>query len=109
MAKNKSKYIIGVIIAVVIIAVLAYVFLENLKTVEEITADDNYVDKTVAIRGTVKSSFKLGELSGYTLVDKNEDQILVSTKRLPAEGDNVIAKGILRKGPLGIGYYIEAE
>ena len=108
MAKNKSLLTI-IIVILVIAAVLVFTFFSSLKTVEEITNDDSYVGESVSVKGTVKSSFKLGELSGYTLTDKNGDDILVGTARLPAEGDNVIAKGILRKGPLGIGYYIEVE
>jgi len=79
------------------------------QTIEEVTKDDSFVGETVAVRGTVASSLKLGDLSGYTLVDKNNDAILVGSKSLPAEGSTVTAKGTLQKGPLGIGYYITTE
>jgi len=74
------------------------------KSVSEITNDD-YVGKTVAVRGVAEAPLKIGQLSGYTLVDANGDKILVGSQRLPAEGDKVIARGTLRKG-FGI-YYIE--
>ncbi len=78
-------------------------------TVEKITADDSHLDSTVRVSGTVQSPVKLGTLLGYTLVDKNDDKIIVSTDDLPDEGDKVTAKGTLKKGLLGIGYYIDTK
>lgn len=76
------------------------------KSVSEITANDDYVGKTVSVTGTAQGVTKIGDLSGYTLVDSNGDKIIVGSQSLPADGDKVTAKGILTKGPLGIGYYI---
>jgi hypothetical protein len=77
--------------------------------VSEITANDDYVGKTVSVAGTVEGTLKIGDISGYTLVDANGDKITVASERLPAEGDKVTVKGILRKGPLGLAYYIDAN
>jgi hypothetical protein len=79
------------------------------KTIEEITANDDYVDTSVSVRGTVEASLKIGELSGYNIVDKNGDKIIVYSTDLPKEGSRVTAKGTLKKGLLGRGYYIDAK
>lgn len=79
------------------------------KTIDQITADDSYIDSSVSVKGTVQSPLKLGSLSGYTLVDKNDDKILVNTADLPDDGDTVVARGTLKKGLFGIGYYIDEK
>ncbi|MBN1275440.1 hypothetical protein JXA12_04080 [Candidatus Woesearchaeota archaeon] len=79
------------------------------KTVAELTSDDSYVNEKVKVKGEARAPLKIGTISGYALVDKNDDAIIVASERLPIEGERVIAKGTLKQGPLGIGYYIEAE
>lgn len=79
------------------------------QSVEEITSNDNFVDETVSVRGVVKNPVKLGDLSGYTLTDSNGDDIIVASDSLPSEGDKVTAKGTLKKGIFGIGYYIDTN
>ncbi len=79
------------------------------KTVSEITENDDFIDEKVSVKGIVKAPVKFGSLSGYTLIDKNEDKIIVATDELPKENEKVTAKGILKKGILGVGYYIDSN
>jgi len=73
-------------------------------TVAEIKNKEN-IGKTVAVSGTAKFPVKIGTISGYTLVDKNGDKIIVATSKVPDAGDKVTAKGELKMGL--IGYYIK--
>lgn len=97
------------------LAIILVVFLagctESTQTIRELTANDDFVDKTVKVKGTATNSLKIGELSGYVLVDKNGDDMLVASERLPADGDKVIVDGFLRKKPIGLGnlFYIEVK
>ncbi|MCP3682389.1 MAG: hypothetical protein GY861_06825 [bacterium] len=77
------------------------------QTVAEIKSAD-YEGKTVSVSGTAENSIKIGQLSGYTLVDSNGDKIAVSTTALPSEGDKVTAKGTLIKDTI-FGYYIKVN
>jgi hypothetical protein len=65
-----------------------------------------YVGETVAVRGVVSSSIKLGTLSGYLLVDARNDSIAVSSSTLPEEGETLTVRGTLMKDTL-FGYYIK--
>jgi hypothetical protein len=78
------------------------------KPIADVKSDD-YLDKSVTVKGTVEAPVKIGKLSGYTLVDKEGDKIPVASERLPAEGDEVTVKGTVKKGVLGIGYYIDVQ
>lgn len=77
------------------------------QSIEEIKQDEN-IGETVAAKGTVEGVIKIGDLSAYRLVDANGDSIGVASKRLPAEGDKVTAKGVLVKNPI-LGYYIDVD
>ncbi len=77
------------------------------QSVEEIKSDE-YVGKVVSVKGTVIETIKIGDLSVYVLMDENGDKINVASKRLPAEGDRVTAKGVLNKKAI-IGYYIDVD
>ena len=77
------------------------------KSVAEVKSDE-YLGETVAVSGTVTNTLKIGELSGYTLVDSKGDEIGVASKRLPAEGDEITARGVLEKSIL-LGYYIDVD
>ncbi len=77
---------------------------ENIKDIK----NTEHVGKTVTVYGTVKNSIKLGPLSGFSLVDSQNDSISVSSDALPAEGDRVTVRGTLIKDTL-FGYYIKAE
>jgi len=69
--------------------------------------NDYYINKTVAVRGIVEKSIKIGELSGFTLTD-DTGSIPISSKELPEEGKKVIVKGTMEHKPL-LGYIIIAE
>lgn len=77
------------------------------KTIAEVKIEEN-IGEEVSIKGTVQSSIKLGELSGYMIKDENNDEIFVSSKSLPEEGKEVKVSGILEKKPI-IGYYIKIQ
>lgn len=79
------------------------------KSISKITANDDYVDKTVIVKGTAEGVTKIGDLSGYILLDANNDNIVVVSERLPANGDTVRAKGVLKKGVFGLGYFIDTN
>lgn len=68
-----------------------------------------YEGKSVSVSGIVKNTLKIGDLSGYTLQDKETDDVIaVRSDSLPAEGKETTAKGILIKDTL-FGYYIKAD
>jgi hypothetical protein len=96
----KLKLVIGLILVLVLLAGCA-------QTVEQVKKEEN-VGKTVSVSGTAQGVIKIGQLSGYTLVDKNGDKIGVSSESLPAEGSAVTAKGVLMKDTL-LGYYIKVS
>jgi hypothetical protein len=77
------------------------------KSIAEIKKDENVGEK-VSVAGTVQSTIKLGQLSGYTIKDENGDTIGVSSKSLPAEGAQMTVTGTLMKDTL-LGWYIKAQ
>jgi hypothetical protein len=77
------------------------------QTIEEVKTEEN-IGEIVSVKGTVESTIKFGDLSGYTLVDGNGDKIGVASKSLPVEGETFTVTGKLMKALL-IGYYIEVE
>ncbi len=99
----KKSVIIGIVIVAIVFAIIAYYFFP--KSISEIK-NEKYIDKKVIVRGTVEHTLKIGELSGYTLRDKNGDTIPVSSDTLPKEGSTKTTYGTLRERSL-IGYYIE--
>ena len=68
---------------------------------------DKYLGEKVMVAGTVKDSFKLGSLSGFTLED-DTGEIFVAADRLPKEGSNTIVSGTVMKEFL-VGHYILAD
>ncbi len=96
---------------ILILAIVSLVLLAG--CAQEISEIKNggYLDKEVTVKGEVVNLIKLGELSGYSIQDKNEDTIFVSSDELPTEGSKVTAKGTLKKVALGFiqNYYIETE
>lgn len=77
-------------------------------TVKEIKDNpQKYLGEKVTVGGIVRNSFRLGNLSGFTL-DDGTDSILVSSAMLPAEGSNVTVSGTLMQEVL-VGYYILAK
>lgn len=78
------------------------------KDIKDIKSDE-YLDKEVTVRGTVQSTIKLGSISGYNLVDKNGDEIIVTSDSLPSEGSTKKVSGTVKKFPLITAYYIESD
>ncbi len=73
------------------------------KSIAEIK-NEQYVGKTVTVNGKVGNSFKIGQLSGYTISDSTGD-IGVKSSTLPVEGSEITVKGTLMKDSI-FGYYI---
>jgi hypothetical protein len=79
--------------------------------VKEILEDsDKYLGKEVLVQGKVSNTFKISQISGFTLVDLSDSKykILVSSKELPLENKTVTVKGTVMKEIL-LGYYIYAN
>lgn len=93
----------------ILLVVLSLSLMGCTQSIEKVTSTDNYVDKKVSISGTASTPIKLGSLSGYTLEDKAGDKIIVAASDLPDEGEKVVARGTLKKGLLGIGYYVDTN
>ena len=75
-------------------------------SIEEVKNPDN-VGKKVTVSGTVKTTFKLGSLSGYILEDET-GSISVSSEELPKEGVKKTVRGTLIKDTI-FGYYVKVE
>lgn len=67
----------------------------------------DYTGKEITVYGTVKDSFKLGQLSGYTLTDGNVS-VKVSSKSLPEEGKEITVTGTWMRDTI-FGYYLLAK
>lgn len=94
------KYI-RIILAILVVLLLAGCY----DTISEIKSPE-YEGQTVTVKGTAEGVIKIGQLSGYTLVDENGDKIGVSTEDLPADGEQLTVKGVLIKDTI-FGYYIK--
>jgi len=92
------------LLSVFVITLLVILLVGCTQSIADIK-DPDMVGKTVAVRGTVENTIKLGQLSGYTLSDNSGETIGVSTEDLPKEGDIITAKGVLMKDTL-FGYYV---
>lgn len=91
---------------VFLFSVLALLFLAGCtQSVDEVKNEDN-VGEQVRVRGVVDSSIKIGDLSGYMVVDENDDSIAVSSSDLPDEGENVVVSGVLMRDTV-FDYYIQ--
>jgi hypothetical protein len=69
---------------------------------------EDMIGERVAVAGTVESSWKLGDFSGYIIKDSRGDTIGVSSDALPADGSSVTARGTVMRDTL-FGYYIKAN
>ena len=74
-------------------------------SIAQVQNDDN-LGETITVKGEVKGSIKLGQLSGYTLTD-GEFDVFVASSEIPEDGDTVRVKGTVKQF-LGSNY-IEAE
>ncbi len=101
--KNKKKYYAYLLVFIILFMTACSPIL----SINEVK-NDKYIDEQVKLRGTVENSIKIGELSGFILIDENGDSIPVSSNALPAEGEIVTVKGILKKDLL-LSYYIQTE
>ncbi len=68
---------------------------------------DNYVGEDVVLKGNVTKSVRIGKLSGFTLKSE-EGSFPVSSELLPANGKEVVVKGMVMKDAL-FGYYVLAD
>ena len=88
-----------------ILIVLSLLFVVGCTTsIDEVKSED-YIGKTVSVKGEVTNTIKFGELSGYTLEDDTGVSIGISTKELPKEGETITVTGTLMKDTL-FGYYV---
>ncbi len=90
---------------IIILIVLVIFLVACTKSIEEVKKPEN-IGKKVTVSGTVKNTFKLGELSGYTLEDET-GKIGITSKELPEENTKKTTTGILMRDSL-FGYYIAA-
>ncbi|MFW6383560.1 MAG: hypothetical protein ACOCZQ_02855 [Nanoarchaeota archaeon] len=77
------------------------------QSIEQIKSED-YVGEEVTVKGEVKKSLKIGDVSGFRLEDDKNNSIKVGSEKLPQEGNTVTVTGILMDDSL-MGYYIQAE
>jgi len=89
-----------------LLIVLSLLLVGCTKSIAEVK-QDKYIDEKVTVVGVVESTVKLGQLSGYTLADKNGDKIGVASDTLPEEGSKKTVTGTVKKLPL-VGFYLEA-
>lgn len=68
---------------------------------------EKYLGEEVYVKGVVKDTIKIGNLSGFSLTEGNYS-IAVKSDELPAEGKTVTVQGTLMKEII-IGYYIYAK
>jgi hypothetical protein len=66
----------------------------------------DFAGKEVTVHGTVTNTIKIGQLSGYTLIDEEGHGIRVSSASLPAEGKEITITGMFVQDSL-FGYYIQ--
>ncbi|MFW5990923.1 MAG: hypothetical protein ACOCQX_01710 [Candidatus Nanoarchaeia archaeon] len=77
------------------------------QSIEQIKSED-YVGEQVTVKGEVKKSLKIGDVSGFRLEDDKNNSIKVGSEKLPQEGNTVTVTGVLMDDSL-MGYYIQAE
>jgi hypothetical protein len=77
------------------------------QTIAELKTEE-MIGEDVRVSGTVQTSLKLGELSGYIIEDESGESIGVSSETLPAEGTEVTVRGVLVRDTI-FGYYIRAD
>ncbi|MFW5705151.1 MAG: hypothetical protein ACOCXG_04900, partial [Nanoarchaeota archaeon] len=60
------------------------------------------------VSGEAQGVIKIGDLSGYTIVEDDGDSIAISSKDLPEDGTEVTVRGTLMKDTI-FGYYIKED
>lgn len=101
--KNKIK-IFGIIFLITALLLVSSCVKDDFKGIKT----DEYVGKTITVKGTVENAYKLLGLSGYTLKDKNGEPLQVKSETLPKEGDEASVEGVLMKDSI-FGYYLKAN
>lgn len=95
----------------VILAICALLILASCVPASKISDIKNNPDKflgeKITLEGAVKNPIKLGQLSGFTIVDET-GEMPVASDTIPAEGSKVIIEGTLMK-EMVIGYYIQVK
>jgi hypothetical protein len=98
---NKKLLIIALLVGILLVGGCT-------KSIKDVKSDE-YLNKEVTIKGTVKNTIKIGSLSGYTLTDKNGDEIGIASDLLPSEGSTKTITGTVKKLPLINTYYIDTN
>ncbi len=90
------------------VALLFFGCLQEITPLKELNDNPgDYLGNEVTVRGTVKDSLKLGQLSGYTITDGNVS-VKVSSKTLPEEGKEITVTGVWSRDTI-FGYYLLAK
>jgi len=96
------------LLAVLLVLILALFLVGCAVPIKDIKENpDNYVGKTISVKGLSSSSIKLGKLSGFMLTEGNSS-IAVSSETLPRDSSKVTVKGVVMKDTL-FGTYILAK
>lgn len=97
---------IGIIVVAIVLVAVAFFMFGNVRKIVDIK-NEAHVGNTVIVSGIVKTTIKIGSISGYTLTD-NTDTIAVSSQQLPKEGETITVRGTLMHDNL-LGYYIKVS
>ena len=96
------------IIYLLAISLLLFGCVEEITPLKELNDNPgDYLGNEITVKGTVKDSLKLGQLSGYTITDGNVS-VKVSSQSLPAEGKEVTVTGTWTRDTI-FGYYLLAK
>ena len=96
------KKVLGIILLVLVSMLLFGCAITKVADVKK----EDMIGKTVTVSGTVKSTFKLGTLSGYSL-ELEDGELWIASKSLPVEGKKISVKGVVMQ-ELIVGYYVKA-
>ena len=109
MANSNSYFFKAGILSLIMILGFGCMGLFTPETkISDIKSNPNkYMGEKVTVKGMVKNTLKVGEVSGFSLVNGG-DMILVSSDSLPAEGKNVTVTGVVDKNIVGV-YIIGKE
>lgn len=95
-------------LGIIAVAVLSLILLSGCAQSIGDVKNETYIGQEVTVKGTVTNTLKIGDLSGYTIIGDDGEEITVSSQSLPAEGEEVRVTGTLEQRPL-IGYVIVQE
>jgi uncharacterized protein YcfL len=95
-----------VLLMILLVAVFLVGCTTSIKDIKD--NPDKYMGESVIVKGVSSASIKIGQLSGFTLTEKDGSKISVSSEELPKDGDKVSVKGVVMKDTL-FGVYILAK